>query len=68
MKVPGIAAVYTWEDVPAERFTMAGQTYRAFDPADPGPAWSMWEIPGGHCGRGDRGRRRPGLKAGEGVV
>ena len=26
-KVEGIAAVYTWEDVPRERFTMAGQTY-----------------------------------------
>ena len=27
MKVPGIEAIYTWEDVPQERFTMAGQTY-----------------------------------------
>ena len=26
-KVPGIEAVYTWEDVPQNRFTMAGQTY-----------------------------------------
>ena len=25
MKVPGIEAIYTWEDVPQERFTMAGQ-------------------------------------------
>lgn len=23
MKVPGIEAIYTWEDVPQERFTMA---------------------------------------------
>ena len=34
MKVPGIAAVYTWEDVPAERFTMAGQTYPEPSPYD----------------------------------
>ena len=34
MKVPGIAAVYTWEDVPAERFTMAGQTYPETSPYD----------------------------------
>ena len=27
MKVPGIEAIYTWEDVPQERFTMAGQTF-----------------------------------------
>ena len=27
MKVPGIEAIYTWEDVPKQRFTMAGQTY-----------------------------------------
>ena len=33
-KVPGIAAVYTWEDVPAERFTMAGQTYPEPSPYD----------------------------------
>ena len=26
-KIPGIEGVYTWEDVPQERFTMAGQTY-----------------------------------------
>ena len=27
MKVPGIEAIYTWKDVPQERFTNAGQTY-----------------------------------------
>ncbi len=33
-KVPGIEAVYTWEDVPQERFTMAGQTYPEPSPYD----------------------------------
>lgn len=33
-KVPGIEAVYTWEDVPKERFTMAGQTYPEPSPYD----------------------------------
>lgn len=26
-RVPGIEDIYTWEDVPHERFTTAGQTY-----------------------------------------
>ena len=34
LKVPGIEAVYTWEDVPQERFTMAGQTYPEPSPYD----------------------------------
>ncbi len=34
IKVPGIEAVYTWEDVPKERFTMAGQTYPEPSPYD----------------------------------
>ena len=33
-KVPGIEAVYTWEDVPQNRFTMAGQTYPEPSPYD----------------------------------
>lgn len=33
-KIPGIEAVYTWEDVPKERFTMAGQTYPEPSPYD----------------------------------
>lgn len=34
MKVPGIAAVYTYKDVPQKRFTMAGQTYPEPSPYD----------------------------------
>lgn len=34
MKVPGIEAIYTYEDVPKERFTMAGQTYPEPSPYD----------------------------------
>ena len=35
-KVPGIEAIYTWEDIPAEsrRFTCAGQTYPEASPYD----------------------------------
>ncbi|XCP85298.1 molybdopterin cofactor-binding domain-containing protein [Roseburia hominis] len=33
-KVPGIEDIYTWEDVPQERFTMAGQTYPEPSPYD----------------------------------
>ena len=33
-KVPGVAAVYTYQDVPQKRFTMAGQTYPEPSPYD----------------------------------
>jgi putative selenate reductase molybdopterin-binding subunit len=33
-QVPGIEAVYTWEDVPQSRFTMAGQTWPEPSPYD----------------------------------
>ena len=33
-KVPGIACVLTWKDVPDKRFTMAGQTYPEPSPYD----------------------------------
>ena len=34
MKVPGMVAVYTWEDVPDKRFAIAGQTYPEVSPYD----------------------------------
>ena len=34
LKVPGIEAVFTWEDVPQKRFTLAGQTYPEASPYD----------------------------------
>lgn len=34
LKIPGIEVIYTWEDVPQERFTMAGQTYPEPSPKD----------------------------------
>ena len=34
MKVPGIEAIYTYKDVPQNRFTMAGQTYPEPSPHD----------------------------------
>lgn len=33
-RVPGIEDVYTWEDVPQDRFTTAGQTYPELSPYD----------------------------------
>ena len=34
LKVPGVVAVYTWQDVPKKRFTIAGQTYPEPSPYD----------------------------------
>ena len=34
MKVPGIEAIFTYQDVPQKRFTMAGQTYPEPSPYD----------------------------------
>lgn len=34
MKIPGIAAIYTYKDVPSSRFTLAGQTYPEPSPYD----------------------------------
>ncbi len=34
LRIPGVTAVYTWEDVPPERFTEAGQTYPETSPHD----------------------------------
>ncbi|MGN0967859.1 MAG: xanthine dehydrogenase family protein molybdopterin-binding subunit, partial [Oscillospiraceae bacterium] len=33
-KVPGVAAIYTWQDVPSTRFAIAGQTYPEPSPYD----------------------------------
>ena len=33
-KVPGVVDIYTWEDVPATRFAIAGQTYPEPSPYD----------------------------------
>lgn len=34
LKVPGITCILTYEDVPQQRFTLAGQTYPEFSPYD----------------------------------
>ncbi len=34
MKVPGVVGIYTWEDVPQNRFAIAGQTYPEPSPYD----------------------------------
>ena len=34
LKIPGVVAIYTWKDVPQNRFTIAGQTYPEPSPYD----------------------------------
>ena len=63
-KVPGIACILTYEDVPQERFTMAGQTYPELSPYDR-LIWISIKICGrcrSHCSRGKRESCGQGFK------
>ena len=51
MTVPGIEAIYTYQDVPQKRFTMAGQTY----PEPGSPCALCRRCSGDHCRRDGAG-------------
>ena len=55
--IPGVAAIFTYKDVPQKRFTMAGQTYPEPSPYDCG-----------HRGRGGRRGGGPGAEAHSGSL
>ena len=42
--LPGIEAIYSWEDVPQQRFTLAGQTYPEPSPYDRQRTTLCWCI------------------------
>ncbi len=61
LKVPGVVGVYTYEDVPKRRFTIAGQSYPQPSPLRPPDSREPRPLPkrrGGDCRRRDRGSRR----------
>ncbi len=71
MKVPGIAAIFTYRDVPQKRFTMAGQTYPEPSPYDRLILDQRVRFVGdavGHRGRGDRAGGGPGSEAHPGAL
>ena len=58
-KVEGIVCVLTYQDVPDQRFTIAGQTYPELSPY-PGCTFTVCRGSGGDCSRRNRSCRGSG--------